>query len=114
MTRSAFCHARRLGFLCVAAAALAILGAAPDTRGGDWPQWRGPGRDAKVSDFKAPKSWPKELKQQWKITPHAGAYGYYFTCSVGTGECLEVTGSTLYQKVFHNITAQEWSILPAN
>ena len=68
MTRSPFCHARRLGFLCATAAALALLGAAPDTRGADWPQWRGPGRDAKVTDFKAPKSWPKEIKQQWKIT----------------------------------------------
>src|SRR2546423_2474883 len=33
----------------------------------DWPQWRGPNRDAKVSDFKAPKTWPKELTQKWKI-----------------------------------------------
>jgi outer membrane protein assembly factor BamB len=36
--------------------------------GGDWPQWRGPNRDAKAADFKAPKEWPKELKQQWKVT----------------------------------------------
>jgi outer membrane protein assembly factor BamB len=36
--------------------------------GGDWPQWRGPNRDAKAADFKAPKVWPKELKQQWKVT----------------------------------------------
>jgi outer membrane protein assembly factor BamB len=34
----------------------------------DWPQWRGPGRNAKVADFKAPAVWPKELKQQWKVT----------------------------------------------
>ncbi len=34
----------------------------------DWPQWRGPNRDAKVADFKAPNTWPEELKQQWKIT----------------------------------------------
>lgn len=31
----------------------------------DWPQWRGPGRDGKVVGFEAPKSWPKELKEQW-------------------------------------------------
>src|SRR4030095_576834 len=29
----------------------------------DWPQWRGPNRDGKVSGFKAPKTWPKELTQ---------------------------------------------------
>ena len=33
----------------------------------DWPQWRGVNRDAKVAGFKAPKVWPKELTQVWKI-----------------------------------------------
>ena len=34
----------------------------------DWPQWRGPNRDAKVAGFKAPSTWPKELTQKWKVT----------------------------------------------
>jgi outer membrane protein assembly factor BamB len=34
----------------------------------DWPQWRGLNRDGKVSGFKAPATWPTELKQQWKVT----------------------------------------------
>lgn len=34
----------------------------------DWPQWRGANRDAKAPDFKAPKSWPKELAEKWKVT----------------------------------------------
>jgi outer membrane protein assembly factor BamB len=34
----------------------------------DWPQWRGPNRDAKATGFKAPKSWPKELTKKWKVT----------------------------------------------
>jgi len=33
----------------------------------DWPQWRGANRDAKAADFKAPKTWPKELTQKWKV-----------------------------------------------
>src|SRR5437773_2593157 len=33
----------------------------------DWPQWRGPNRDAKAAGFKAPKTWPKELTQKWKV-----------------------------------------------
>jgi len=33
----------------------------------DWPQFRGVGRDSKVTGFKAPKAWPAELKQVWKI-----------------------------------------------
>lgn len=36
--------------------------------GDDWPQWRGPNRDAKVSGFKAPATWPKELTKKWKET----------------------------------------------
>ncbi|HWE93148.1 MAG TPA: PQQ-binding-like beta-propeller repeat protein [Tepidisphaeraceae bacterium] len=34
----------------------------------DWPQWRGSNRDAKVTDFTAPATWPKELTQKWKVT----------------------------------------------
>jgi outer membrane protein assembly factor BamB len=33
----------------------------------DWPQWRGPNRDARVTGFKAPASWPKELKKGWQV-----------------------------------------------
>src|SRR5262249_22616234 len=33
----------------------------------DWPQWRGPNRDAKVTGFKAPETWPKELTQKGKV-----------------------------------------------
>ena len=33
----------------------------------DWPQWRGPNRDNKVTGFTAPSNWPKELTQKWKI-----------------------------------------------
>ena len=36
--------------------------------GQDWPQWRGPNRDAKASGFKAPTTWPKELTKKWSVT----------------------------------------------
>jgi len=39
---------------------------------GDWPQWRGPGRDARVTGFTAPKAWPAELTQKWKVTVGRG------------------------------------------
>jgi outer membrane protein assembly factor BamB len=32
----------------------------------DWPQWRGPNRDNKVTKFTPPKEWPKALKEKWK------------------------------------------------
>ena len=38
----------------------------------DWPQWRGPNRDASAASFKAPKTWPKELTQKWKVTVGEG------------------------------------------
>lgn len=38
----------------------------------DWPQWRGPNRDGKISGFKAPATWPKELTQKWKVTVGLG------------------------------------------
>jgi outer membrane protein assembly factor BamB len=34
----------------------------------DWPQWRGPQRDGKVSGFVAPREWPGALAQKWKRT----------------------------------------------
>ena len=38
----------------------------------DWPQWRGPNRDGKAAGFTAPKTWPKELTQKWKVTVGEG------------------------------------------
>jgi outer membrane protein assembly factor BamB len=38
----------------------------------DWPQWRGPNRDGKVSGFTAPQTWPKELTQKWRTTVGLG------------------------------------------
>jgi outer membrane protein assembly factor BamB len=38
----------------------------------DWPQWRGANRDAKVTGFKAPASWPKELSKKWKVAVGEG------------------------------------------
>jgi len=38
----------------------------------DWPQWRGPHRDGKVTGFKAPQTWPRELAQQWRANVGLG------------------------------------------
>ena len=38
----------------------------------DWPQWRGANLDAKATGFTAPKTWPKELTQKWKVTVGLG------------------------------------------
>ena len=46
---------------------LVALGAGP-ALAADWPQWRGANRDAKVTDFTPPQTWPKELARKWKVT----------------------------------------------
>ncbi len=33
----------------------------------DWPQWRGPNRDGNVTDASVPSTWPKTLKEEWKV-----------------------------------------------
>lgn len=38
----------------------------------DWPQWRGPNRDANVSGATIPATWPKTLKEQWKVNVGIG------------------------------------------
>ena len=38
----------------------------------DWPQWRGPDRDGKVTGFAAPMEWPTELTREWSVAVGAG------------------------------------------
>jgi hypothetical protein len=38
----------------------------------DWPQWRGPNRDAKAANFTAPIIWPKAFVLKWKVTVGEG------------------------------------------
>jgi outer membrane protein assembly factor BamB len=38
----------------------------------DWPQWRGPNRDARATGFEAPANWPEELTEKWQLTVGEG------------------------------------------
>jgi len=38
----------------------------------DWPQWRGPNRDGRVKDAAIPATWPKTLKEEWKVAVGLG------------------------------------------
>jgi len=90
----------------IAACAFAVSWS--EARAQDWPQWRGANRDAKVAGFDAPKTWPQELKQKWKITVGDGVATpslvgdklYVFSRQEG-GEilrCLDAgTGKELWQ-----------------
>ena len=57
----------RISLFTVAAVLLGMSAAAED-----WPQWRGPARDNKVTGFTPPATWPKELKQKWKVAVGEG------------------------------------------
>jgi outer membrane protein assembly factor BamB len=49
-----------------------LLFSASRVQAQDWPQWRGPNRDNRVAGFLAPKTWPKELTQNWEVTVGLG------------------------------------------
>jgi outer membrane protein assembly factor BamB len=54
--------------LIISLLALFLILSSKDASSQDWPQWRGINRDGKVTGFKAPATWPGELKQDWKVT----------------------------------------------
>jgi outer membrane protein assembly factor BamB len=54
------------GFLTTGAVLLLVTA----VRAQDWPQWRGPARDGKAPAMTA--AWPKELKEEWKVTVGIG------------------------------------------
>lgn len=51
---------------------LVVLLIAGTVMAADWPQWRGANRDARVSDFKTPETWPDKLPEKWNITVGSG------------------------------------------
>lgn len=80
----------------------------------DWPQWRGANRDAKVTDFKVPSTWPKELTKKWSVDVGLGdstpalvgdklfAFGRQGDDEVVT--CLDATsGKVLWQQKYPTI-----------
>lgn len=105
-------HARLVGrrvLPALAAVAVALaLSSAPTTRGDDWPQFRGPHSNNKVTGFTVPDAWPKTFTQKWKVKVGEGLASpalvgdkiYTFT-RVGNDEvitCLEAdTGKEVWK-----------------
>ena len=50
----------------------AVLSLVASATAQDWPQWRGPQRDAKASGFNAPATWPEQLTEKWQVTVGSG------------------------------------------
>jgi outer membrane protein assembly factor BamB len=63
---------RRADKLTARIAAIMTLVSVGSALAQDWPQWRGPNRDGKLSAFTAPQTWPKELTQKWKVAVGVG------------------------------------------
>lgn len=74
----------------------------------EWPQWRGPNRDATVSDGSIPQTWPKTLKEEWKVpigvghsSPVVASGKIYVFARQGEEEvllCLDaITGKELWK-----------------
>jgi len=51
---------------------LALLLGLLSSTAADWPQWRGPNRDAAVSGVALPEKWPDGLKKEWQVTVGEG------------------------------------------
>jgi outer membrane protein assembly factor BamB len=88
-----------------------IILSSTDSFSQDWPQFRGIGRDSRVTGFKAPSSWPAELKQEWKVsvgfgdaTPILTGNKIYLNTRQGNEEvvlCLDaVTGKELWKNQY--------------
>jgi outer membrane protein assembly factor BamB len=74
---------KKMNFIISFFAVISILFQSPSLAQ-DWPQWRGINRESKVTGFKAPATWPADLKQEWKV-------------SVGSGDATPVlSGNKLY------------------
>src|SRR6185503_11905257 len=82
----------------------------------DWPQWRGANRDARAANFKAPKTWPNELTQKWKVAVGDGVATpalvadrlYVFTREEGNEvlRCLNASdGKELWQDKYESLGA---------
>ena len=83
------------------------------SRAQDWPQWRGPNRDAKVTGFEVPKTWPHELTQKWRTavgsadtTPALVGNKLYVFSRVGDEEvlqCLDAgTGNVIWSDKYES------------
>lgn len=70
--RKAMPRGRTRRVVIVLALTVFLIAGASQTMAQDWPQWRGPNRDGKVSVLAAPQEWPAELTQKWKVTVGSG------------------------------------------
>ncbi|HXD30506.1 MAG TPA: PQQ-binding-like beta-propeller repeat protein [Pyrinomonadaceae bacterium] len=86
----------------------------------DWPQWRGPNRDAKVVDAKLPNTWPKTLKEEWKVpvgighaSPVVVAGKIYVFARQGDEEVLMSLNAATGKEIWRSSQPIEYKMHPA-
>lgn len=86
----------------------------------DWPQWRGANRDAKAVGFEAPKTWPKELTQKWKVavgngdaTPSLAGDKLYVFTRQGEDEVIRCLDAATGKEIWLDKYAAQPAIQPA-
>jgi outer membrane protein assembly factor BamB len=91
-----------------------IIFSSADSYSQDWPQWRGIGRDSKVTGFNAPSTWPVQLNLKWKIpvgfgdaTPVLEGNRIYLNTRQDNDEvvlCLDAgTGSVIWKDQYASV-----------
>lgn len=96
---------------CVVIGTLSPMTSAQEGGTADWPQWRGPNRDGSAPSFRAPKVWPEQLTQKWKVDQGPGyatpvvigerVYSFYRKGDNETLEALDAaTGKTIWTKSY--------------
>jgi outer membrane protein assembly factor BamB len=86
----------------------------------DSPQWRGPQRDGTVAGFRAPRTWPRELKQHWKIqvgeghsTPVIVGGRVYLMTRQGEQEVVAAFDLATGKQIWKNAYAVAYQMNPA-
>jgi outer membrane protein assembly factor BamB len=104
---------------CVLLGAMLALSSLP-AGADDWPQFRGPGRDNKVTGFTAPATWPKELKKAWEVKVGSGVASpvlvgdkIYVFVRAGGDEVLKCLNAATGKEVWTEKYAAEEVTMPA-
>ena len=104
-----------------AVATLAAFFATAAAQGpGDWPQWRGPGRDGVVASLTPPAAWPDRLTQKWKVdvglgyaTPIVIADRVYMSSRQADNEALSALDAASGSQIWTFKYAAPFTISPA-
>jgi outer membrane protein assembly factor BamB len=95
-----------LSALIVCAPALRVSADVPDVPVQDWPNWRGPSRDASLSVTQVPANWPTSYSPVWKVEIGEG-----YSSPVSVGGRVYVHGRKDPQELVIAVDAKTGAVL---